>query len=369
MSIRTVCMNCNNGVLSEVDRELCSRSPLSVIASQEINAHLWQAWDVDHSAGNLLLEGFPTWSNETISLYPQIIIDGKDVEIYGDDDEARMHGFDAFRSVLVKGLKRAFLNHENGKKKWIHFECIEENQMIERGYRLPPRFFCRSSIAELDEALRRNQRASFILRYRNTEDKNLALRTLAHWKCDNRRDVKERRRGSELPFFGFSYEMGKVLRGLAKIAVNAISHYCPRSTVNQEVIRVIRGLSPVSERLLAANGFVNAADVSAISADAKAHSMRIIHWNEEWHVWSSFFGGRLGTFVRFPGRNRENWSTADIVAPIGSSDWTVKKQKLTLPLKTHINWFKFDRLVPSVPLLHSESRLNVEPADSRQQGK
>ncbi len=159
------------------------------------------------------------------------------------------------------------------------------------------------------------------------------------------------------------------LRALAKIAVNAVSHYCPRSTVNQEVIRVIRGLSPVSQQLLAANGFVNAADVLAISAGANAHSMRILHWNGEWCVWTCFFGGRLGTFVRFPGRNRENWSTADIVAPIGSSDWTVKKQKLTLPLRTQINWFKFERLVPSFPLLHSESRLNVEPADSRQQGK
>jgi hypothetical protein len=302
-------------------------------------------------------------------LYPQLIVDGDDVEIYGDDDEATIYGIDAFRSVFGKGLKRAFAKHENGMKRWLHFERIEENQMIERGYRLPPRFFCRSSIAELAEAIRMDKKASFILRYRTAEDKKLALRALAKWECDNRRGLKERRRGSELPFFGFSYEMGKVLRGLAKIAVNAVSHYCPRSTVNQEVIRVIRGLSPVSQQLLAANGFVNAADVLAISAGANAHSMRILHWNGEWCVWTCFFGGRLGTFVRFPGRNRENWSTADIVAPIGSSDWTVKKQKLTLPLRTQINWFKFERLVPSFPLLHSESRLNVEPADSRQQGK
>ena len=42
---KRVCAKCNNGVLSQIDRELCSRSYLSVVASQELASHLWQTWD------------------------------------------------------------------------------------------------------------------------------------------------------------------------------------------------------------------------------------------------------------------------------------------------------------------------------------
>lgn len=51
---RTICNPCNNGPLSELDEELCHRSPLSVIASQEIDSHIWQVWDVDHRTDNLV---------------------------------------------------------------------------------------------------------------------------------------------------------------------------------------------------------------------------------------------------------------------------------------------------------------------------
>src|SRR3712207_670182 len=62
VSDRVVCPKCNSGVLSQIDRELCSRSYLSVIASQQIDSHLWQAWDVDHEAENLLVEARPSWA-------------------------------------------------------------------------------------------------------------------------------------------------------------------------------------------------------------------------------------------------------------------------------------------------------------------
>jgi 5-methylcytosine-specific restriction endonuclease McrA len=42
VSSRVVCQKCNSGVLSVLDKELCSRSYLSAIASQVIDAHLWQ---------------------------------------------------------------------------------------------------------------------------------------------------------------------------------------------------------------------------------------------------------------------------------------------------------------------------------------
>ena len=64
LSTKDVCDQCNN-LLSDIDRELCSRSPLSFVAAKEIDGHVWQAWDVDETSG-LLLEGRPI-SSETAS--------------------------------------------------------------------------------------------------------------------------------------------------------------------------------------------------------------------------------------------------------------------------------------------------------------
>src|SRR6266699_3455885 len=61
-----VCTRCNNNELSEVDRELCSRSFLSVVASQEIDGHLALIWDVDHTSRNLLVEARPVWESDYV---------------------------------------------------------------------------------------------------------------------------------------------------------------------------------------------------------------------------------------------------------------------------------------------------------------
>jgi HNH endonuclease len=50
---RTVCNPCNNGPLSQLDTELCSRSPLSIVAARELDAFVWQTWDVDHGGSNV----------------------------------------------------------------------------------------------------------------------------------------------------------------------------------------------------------------------------------------------------------------------------------------------------------------------------
>ena len=84
---RVVCHRCNNGVLSHLDQELCSRSYLSVVASQEIGAHVWQAWDVDHSSRNLLVEARPSWKDgelNTLISYPQLTFETAGPELRGD---------------------------------------------------------------------------------------------------------------------------------------------------------------------------------------------------------------------------------------------------------------------------------------------
>lgn len=80
LAIKTVCGKCNN-LFSEIDTALCSRSLLSVIASQEIDSHLWQVWDVDHSAHNLLPEARSNWASENMAVYPQVIFDRRRLQV------------------------------------------------------------------------------------------------------------------------------------------------------------------------------------------------------------------------------------------------------------------------------------------------
>src|SRR5258708_1436085 len=83
-----VCTRCNNNDLSEVDRELCSLSFLSVVASQEIDGHLALVWDVDHTSKNLLIEARPVWELDYVLkhliAYPQITFEHHGPDYRGD---------------------------------------------------------------------------------------------------------------------------------------------------------------------------------------------------------------------------------------------------------------------------------------------
>lgn len=365
LTVRTVCASCNN-TFSNIDAELCSRSPLSIVASQQIDAHLWQAWDVDHSDSDMLLEAYPNWAAESLTLYPQIVFDSTGPQLRGDMEEITRFGSRGFEQVIVKSMLRAFRRHEAGLKRWLHFERVEKDQIIERGYRLPPRIFPRMSIDDLADRLVRGEQASFIIRYQTDADRRRVLNAIETWNPAKSFRSFGGGIGSALPVFGCYYDMGKVFRALAKMAVNLLAHFCPNTPINRKtigpVVRVIRGKSPVSPELLAANGFVHAADVASIKTNGNDHSFRLLHWDDEWLVYSSFFGGRIGSFVRFPGPNKESWRCADIVAPIGSAEWTVVTRDMILPLKVHIEWQDPSKIIPAIKMLNSASRLVVEDA-------
>jgi hypothetical protein len=104
VSDKRVCTKCNNGVLSDVDRELCSRSFLSGVASQEIDAHLWQVWDIDHSSNNLLIDALAQWnadhSPKGLICFPQITFEKHGPDFRVDSEEGQKFGLDNFEAVL-----------------------------------------------------------------------------------------------------------------------------------------------------------------------------------------------------------------------------------------------------------------------------
>ncbi len=362
---KSVCGRCNNQVLSVLDKELCTRSHLSVIASQEIDSSLWQVWDIDHSARELLVEAKPKWEDgELRSLvgYPQMIFEADGPQIRGDADEMRRFGKDEVLNVMIRAVYSAFERYNAGKKRVFHLERVRTD-LSSRGYRLPPRVYSPHSIAKIAEDIKGQ---SFVFRYLTAADLRFALRGMSHLDIGNKKQFARSSfyLGSRVPSLAVYFDVGLTVRAMMKIAFNLLAAYCTNTNVNcdtfPDITRLILGGHPDSN-IVAGNGFVHAEDVEELARPG-CHCFRITSLENRWVVYMSFFGGRIGSTVSFPGSNREEWSTMTIVAPLHSKEWTATSSRLVLPLKVRIEWSKHEAIVPSLKLQYAQTRLLVENA-------
>jgi hypothetical protein len=110
----------------------------------------------------------------------------------------------------------------------------------------------------------------------------------------------------------------------------------------------------VEKELVDSVGFVEAKGIQPISVPS-AHSFRLVHESGFWHVHMSFFGGRIGAYMGFPGQNREAWRTADIVMPLKAGEPSVQTSRMIhrLPYKVEIKDFR--KIVPSIEAVNVES--------------
>ncbi len=359
---RPVCRTCNSGVLSQLDKELCSRSYLSVIASREIGAHLWQVWDVDHDANNLLMEARPKWAADeslnSLVCYPQIIFEQSGAEVRGDSEEFLRFGREDASKVLFRAVRRCFDKYRAGEKGVLHFERVR-SLAVRDEYRLAPRIFTPHSIDEVANNIR-NQ--SFILRFSSAEDKRFALYSLSKLGDASRLRNWGRMRGSYYPMVSTFFDLDSTMRALMKLGLNLIAAFCPNTPVNHEsfksAVRMILGKAgQIPPEIVMSNGFVHAEDIQTINASDNAHSFRLVHIEDMWHVFSSFFGGNVGSYVRVPGPNHENWRCADITAPLRSKNWKVRTSPLIPYMKVRVEWNNGRVVIPSFKLHNAQSSL------------
>jgi hypothetical protein len=362
---RIVCPKCNSGVLSVLDRELCSRSYLSAIASQEIDAHLWQVWDVDHEEDNLLIEARASWAEEeklnSLVCYPQITFERKGPCIRGDTEEFSQFGREDFAQVLYKAVRHCFGRYRSGEKGALNFERVRSG-VIRDGYRLAPRIYTPHSIFEIARNVRKQ---SFVLRFATEEDKQFVLQSLPNLTDGRELNKWTHKPGSHYPTICFFFDIGDTMRALMKLGLNLVAAYCPNTPVNHvtfaSAIRIIRGLAgQIPPRVFRQNGFVHPEDVQAIHAAGNAHSFRLVHMDQTWHVFSSFFGGRVGSYVRVPGPNQEKWRCADIVAPLRSKRWSLETSSILPHMKVRVEWSDGRVVTPSLKLQNTVSSVNIE---------
>lgn len=245
VSARAVCTTCNNGVLSQLDKELCSRSYLSMIASREMGAHLWQTWDVDHQSNNLLVEARPAWAADemlnSLVCYPQITFERTGPEVRGDSEEFRQFGQEDATKVLFQAARHCFRRYRAGEKGALNFERIRTT-VIHNGYRFAPRIFAPHSINEVARNIRKQ---SFVLRFGSEEDKRFALQSLLNLNVGRQLKKWTHQPGSHYPTICFFFDIGDTIRALMKLGLNLIAAHCPNTPVNREsfagAIRIIRG--------------------------------------------------------------------------------------------------------------------------------
>jgi hypothetical protein len=362
---RVVCSKCNSGVLSQLDKELCSRSYLSIVASQEIDAHLWQVWDVDHQANNLLVEARPSWAPDkvlnSLICYPQITFERKGQDIRGDSAEAIRFGREDFSKVLFKAVRESFGRYRSGEKGALNFERIRSG-VIHQGYRLAPRIFTPHSISEIAANVRKH---SFILRFANEDDLFFVLGSLSNLRNSAKVDRWTHKLGSPYPTIALFFDKGATMRALMKLGLNLIAAYCPKTPVNYEsfaqAIRPIRDeAGQMPPGVLLKNGFIHAEDIQCIKAPNNAHSFRLIHTDHKWHIFSSFFGGKVGSYVMVVGPNHEEWLCADIVAPLNSKNWTISTSSILPPMRHRVEWRDSTAIAPSFKLQKTATTERVE---------
>jgi HNH endonuclease len=343
IATKDVCPTCNNNVLSDIDRELCSRSPLCLVAAGEIQGFVAQAWDVDDQNENLLLEGRPDFANSSFTIFPQMIVTPHGEQFRADWKELRDFGTDKFQFLFTRRLRKALSEYEGGNKRALIFSPIEYNEELLTHYTYLPRFFVRGSVAEACS------NKTIELRYISEGTKRFALARIASGLNQSQEMRTQVRLGSSLPTIRCFFDAGKVWRALAKIAVNLLHHYCRQTEVNRNgfrrVIAEIIGERPFGPARLARSGFVCYGDVATIASEPKSHSFRLCWEDGWWNAAMAFFGGQIGAAVKFPGPNKEPWRMLDITAPMNSSRWKVSPSSLIVPAKFSVEWLDLNKII------------------------
>jgi hypothetical protein len=200
--------------------------------------------------------------------------------------------------VLKKAALSAFKRLENRERDSIQLEKCESS-VLKAGYRLAPRLYAHRTVQQIAKKI---DKEKFYLRYATDEDKNFALDALSKLHRQRPSQSYSELRGSHTPTICFFFDVHKTIRGLLKMGLNLVAAACKNTLVGPgtfpQAVRIIRDIPAATPQmvtaLLAHCGFVHHGNVvTSIAAPNKAHSFVITYCDGLWHVYSSFFGGRM----------------------------------------------------------------------------
>ncbi len=352
LSIRNVCSQCNNE-FSVIDKELVSKTPLGIVAGQELGASTDGLWDYN-AEHDLALEARIVKELDAPVLWPQVVFDDRGPMFWFDLAEGRQVGEERCMREFLELVTRARNTLRGGYKRprWLWTPVTHPPR---RG-RFPPRVFTPHSYRQW------SNRVHFICRYLKPIDQNRILWSLDNWRPFEGRVKLKECWGSIDPEAQISYRPRYILRALVKIGINSLAHICKQTRVDQQAfpeaiqfVRYDRGDGPSFDDC----GFVRNEDVQTLDCPNDAHALRLTH-GANWGLDCAFFGGRIGATVSFPGPNHDKWQRAEIVAPIGRRDWQVRTSRVVLPRTMRVEWGDICRIAPSLPVKNVEHRFRLE---------
>ena len=219
-TLTNVCGQCNND-FSNLDRELCSHSVLSLVAARELHRQISQSWDVLEDDGNLFLEGQPLLnrSRDAVSFvtYPQLLFLPTGHQFRGDLEQLQQFGTEKTHTLFYRRLRKAFWENEKRLKPGIFFTKVNEfpDDIDPKGY--PPRVFVRGTVEQACT------NKTIELRYLNDHDKRFALYQLEKLNGTESLPKISTYWGSYKPRFRFSSDLLKTIEHSKRLPLICLS--------------------------------------------------------------------------------------------------------------------------------------------------
>ncbi|MCH8344199.1 MAG: hypothetical protein IH983_09440 [Planctomycetes bacterium] len=357
-TLRCVCRSCNTA-FSVLDKELCSRSPLSIVVQQELGTKTGMHWDYNEEY-DIALEARILRGFLAPVLWPQLVLLGPTTLFLFDQEEAESVGLDDYANAFHNLVHRS-TEQWLSRRKGIIWERIRRQP--DRG-RFPPRFFSRHEYADWKRGM------TFICRYLDPIEREQIVHAVRRWEPDITRSTTATSLGVLDPETLLSYQQDLILRALVKIGLNLLAYALSPTDVNSTTFPIATKYArwgTAGTPNLQNSGFVTGGTLSESHCPTDAHKFELVYSNQLWRLVAVFFGGRIGTCVHFPGPQITDYVRYEIVAPVKSKDWTVYKSKLHLaPRAIRTLWDDLSVMIPSMPIRHRGSRKRVE---QRRRGK
>ncbi len=339
--IETVCPDCNNGVLSQLDDELASNSPLACLASrQKLNAEFTDAWSIDPQTG-FLFEGRHDLSTNSFRLFPQLIIADEKLLFAGDGDDILRYGHRVFQQRLTHHILSVFNSGPTVMKKRLRREQVRP--LWPERARFPPRVVFNHSFNNL------NGKSKLYLKFLSNDGKLNALNQitkLSRQHSFQRVQLDERIRLHPVQLL---YRPEITGRALLKIGINLLNWLGINPPVDfhssNRAIQLVMGSVRDEDLITRTCRLIPYSAVSDMQCPGDSHMFWVCHEGNRWIIQAAFFGGKAAARIEIPGRSYESWRWTEIVAPLKKKTWSKSHHTIVPPLKPPPQWHELKDLV------------------------
>lgn len=346
------CKKCNNETLSELDKELASRTPLAYFGSKYLpGLCVPDLWTPAIDSPGTLLEAKLLHEYNAVVPYPQNCLFTYDNwHFYGNGEDMFEYG-PLYVKCILRNIKKGFREFEKGRARSLIFEKID-NRFIQQQYRYPPRVFFRTPI---DKMLQDG--GTPIIRYKNNEDKRRILNAIEIPKRPSRTKKREIKLGSPKVSFQFIFDPLKVERSLLKLGFNLLLYAFKQTSENtikgfEALLAVILGRRLPDDNYF--GQFIIPDSVKHLHTEDDSHFFRIFRDGDHWTIIGCFFGGQACTAINFIGPSHASWKHADILVPLNSKDWQFNSSALYMEKPLFQSSKEFPELFPALNAKNSK---------------